>query len=178
VEEEPGSVVWVLLTLSAVAVLALSSLRCVPPGHRIVVTRRGVVSRVAGPGVVLRVPVADRVMLVPSGPEELPLAVHATTRDGTDVRLLATASVVMRTPDRDRPFVDPRAQGGLAIEAVLAGAVRGLGIVFLADALRHYWPDLEAEAGRVGLEHGLEVLGIELDELDALLTPHHDRGPD
>ena len=65
-EEEPGSVVWVLLTLSTVAALALSSLRYVPPGHRIVATRRGIVSRVAGPGLFLRVPVADRVVLVPS----------------------------------------------------------------------------------------------------------------
>ena len=27
-------------------------------------------------------------------------------------------------------------------------------------------------------ELGLEVVGLELDELDALLTPHHGRGPD
>jgi SPFH domain/Band 7 family protein len=178
VEEEPGSVVWILLTLSTVAVLALSSLRCVPPGHRIVATRRGIVSRVAGPGLFLRVPVADRVVLVPSGPEELPLVVHATTRDGTDVRLLATARVVVPSPDRDRPFVDPRAEGGQALEGVLAATVERNDIAALADALGHAWPDLVAEAERVGRELGLEVAGLGLDELDALLTPHHGRGPD
>ncbi len=176
-EEESGAVLWVLLTLSAVAGLALSSLRCVPRGHRLVVTRRGIVSRVAGPGLLLRIPVADRVALQPTGPEELPLAVHATTRDGTDVRLLATAEVRLPPPQRDRPLADPRRAGGLALEGVLAGWVETQDVASLPGAVRRAWAELVVEAGRAGEACGVEVLGIELDELDAVLTPF-DHGPD
>ncbi len=176
-QQEQATVMWVLLALSAVAALALSSLRLVPPGHRLVATRRGIVSRVAGPGLFFRVPIADRVALVPTGPEELPLAVHATTRDGTDVRLLATAEVLIAAPERDRPYDDPRKAGGLAAEAVLAENVRAQEADGLPDALRRAWRDLVAEADRAGRAHGIEIIDIELDELDAVLTSPHDRGP-
>jgi len=161
-----------------VAVLAFSSLRWVPAGQRIVVTRRGIVSRVGGPGLFFRVPVAERVLLAPSGAEELFLGVHATTRDGTDVRLLVTAEVRLPPPDRGQPYVDPRGAGGLALEALLADAVRQHETASLPDALRRSWSELVAEADRVGRINGLEVIDLELDELDALLTPHLGRGPD
>jgi hypothetical protein len=74
--------------------------------------------------------------------------------------------------------VDPRAEGGQALEGILAATVERNEIAALADALGHTWSDLVTEVERVGRELGLEVVGLELDELDALLTPHHGRGPD
>ncbi len=177
-EPEETTVLWILLALSAVAALALSSLRFVPPGHRLVATRRGIVSRVAGPGLFFRIPMADQVALVPTGPEELPLAVHDRTRDGTDVRLLATAEVRYAPPVRDRPYDDPTKAGGLAAEEVLAETIRAQEAEGLPDALRQSWPDLVAEADLAARVLGIEIIGIELDELDAVLTPPHDRGPD
>lgn len=176
-EPEQTTVAWVLLALAAVAALATSMLRVVPPGHRLVATRGGIVSRVAGPGLFFRVPMADRVALVPTGPEELPLAVHDTTRDGTDVRLLATAEVLFTAPDRDRPYGDPAGPGGRAAEGVLAEKVRAHEVADLPEELSRGWRELVAAANQAARPHGIEITGIELDELDAVLTPHHAHGP-
>lgn len=178
-EQEPATVTWVLLTLSALVAIAVSVVRRVPRGHRLVATRRGVVSRVAGPGVFVRVPGADRLLVEPAGPEDLPLVARATTRDGTDVRLLATARVHVAAPEPDLPYVDPRVAGGRAVEDVLAAWVRSHPVAELPDALRRRWPQLVAAAAEAARPHGLEVLDMETDELEALLlTPSADHGPD
>lgn len=178
VDEQTGSVVWVLLVLCTAAALALSVLRWVPPGHRIVATRRGVVSRVAGPGLFLRVPVADQVEVLSAGPEELPLAVRATSRDGTDVRLLATALVRRRSPEPAEPYADPWAAASQAAEQVLADLIERTDVCDLSGALDGSWKGLVSAADGATRPWGVEVHDLELVELDALLTHLTGRGPD
>jgi len=178
VASQSSTVVWAVLALSTAAVLALSMLRWVPPGYRIVATRRGIVSRVAGPGLFLRIPVADRVVVQPAGREDLPLVVHATSRDGTDVRLLVTAWVRRRSPEPATPYADPWTAGSRMAEQLLAEVIERTEVCDLGRVLEESWDSLVAAAAEACRPRGVDVLDLELAELDALLTPHHGRGPD
>lgn len=177
-ESLPGTALWALLGVSALALLATSSLRWVPPGHLLVATRRGLVSRVAGPGVFVRVPVVDRVVVLPAGPEELPLVTHGTTRDGTRVRLLATAHVRVLAPAPDETYVDPCGPAARAAERVLAAAVRRHDVDELPDALQRSWDEVVAAAEHACRPLGVEVHDLDLEELDALLARLPARGPE
>jgi len=177
-ESQSSTVVWAVLALSTAAVLALSMLRWVPPGHRIVATRRGVVSRVGGPGLFLRIPVADQVVVQPAGREDLPLVVHATSRDGTDVRLLVTAWVRRRSPEPATPYADPWADGSAAVEQLLAAEIERTDVCELNRVLEESWDSLVVAAEEVCWPRGVEVLDLELAELGALLTQPNGRGPD
>ncbi len=177
-ETDSANVVWVLLALSTVAVLAMSAVRWVPQGHRLVATRRGVVTRVAGPGVFLRVPGADQVVLEQADPVELPLAVRATSRDGTDVRLLLMASVRRGPPAPALPYVDPWTAASPEAERVLGEVVERTDVCDLAEVLEASRESLLATIDGACRPRGVEVLDLDLVELDALLAHPAAHGPD
>lgn len=177
-ESESGAVVWVLLALAVAAVLAMSAIRWVPQGHRLVATRRGVVSRVAGPGLFLRVPGAEQVVLEVADPAELPLAVHATSRDGTHVRLLLTALVRRSPPAPALPYVDPWNAASPEAERVLGEVVESTDLCDLAGVLEESLRSLLTTIDEACRPRGVEVLGLDLVELDALLAHPAARGSD
>ena len=177
-ESESGAVVWVLLALAVAAVLAMSAVRWVPQGQRLVATRRGVVTRVAGPGLYLRVPGADQVVLEVAGPEELPLAVHATSRDGTDVRLVLSVLVRRSPPAPAVPYVDPWAAGSLEAERVLREVVEHSDVCDLAEVLEASRGSLLTAIDEACRPRGVEILDLDLVELDALLAHPAARGSD
>ncbi len=93
----PG-LVALLLAPVALAGMAAVVIRVVPAGHSGVVLRAGRVVRTTGPGMVLVVPVLDRVRAAPLRPETLdPLGVSASTADGAQVRF--AVSVLWRVVD-------------------------------------------------------------------------------
>lgn len=175
-ESESGTVVWVLLALAVAAVLAMSAIRWVPQGQRLVATRRGVVTRVAGPGVFLRVPGGDEVVLEAAGPEELPLAVHATSRDGTAVRLLLTALARRSPPAPALPYVDPWSVASPEAERILGELVATTHVCDLAEVLAASRADLLTTIDEACRPRGVEVLDLDLVELDALLAHPAARG--
>jgi regulator of protease activity HflC (stomatin/prohibitin superfamily) len=160
-----------LLGVPLLALLATVSLRWVPEGHVLVVSRRGLVSRVTGAGLRLRWPVIDRAEVVPVEPQELPLVVRADTADGCEVRLLVTASVMLVPPSPLERFIEPLASAELAAQRVLAEAVRRLAVADLAEGLTQSWPTLVAAADAATRPRGVRVLELELAELDVLLAP-------
>lgn len=76
-----------LIALAAVAV-GCAAVGVVPAGHRAVVVRAGRPVRSRAPGVLLRAPGIERVVMVPLHPPPIDaLSVNAQTRDGVEVRL-------------------------------------------------------------------------------------------
>lgn len=140
----------VLLMVPLVALLAGASVRWAPRDHVLVVSRRGVVRRVAV-GPTWRWPLLDRVEAVPTTPEPLAVSVRATTRDGHEVRLLAEAEVAV-----DRPLPGDHAD---AVRRARASAEEDLARDLAASVARHDVVDL----GR------LEVRGLTVVELDVVL---------
>lgn len=160
-----------LLGVPLLGLLAVVSLRWVPAGHVLVVLRRGIVSRVSGSGLRLRLPVADRTELVEVAEQELPLVVRAETSDDHDVRLLVTARVRLVAPTPLERFVDPLASAETAAQRILAEAVRRLAVADLTDGLTQSWPLLVAAVDAAARPRGVRVLELELAELDVLLAP-------
>ena len=177
-ESESSTVVWVILLLAVATVLAMSAIRWVPQGQRLVATRRGVVTRVAGPGLFLRVPGADQVLFEVAGPEELPLAAHATSRDGTDVRLLLTALVRRSPPAPAQAYVDPWNAASPEAERVLGELVERTDLGDLAGVLEESLGSLLTTIDEACRPRGVEVLDLDLVELDALLAHPAARGSD
>ncbi|QCW50316.2 hypothetical protein FE634_07670 [Nocardioides dongxiaopingii] len=172
-EEHPDTVLWLLLAVPVIGLLAATLLRWVPTGHLLVVTRRGVVSRVVRPGVAVRGPAGDAV-LVPTEPEEVPLHVRATTRDGTAVRMLVRAEVRLVPPTPLERYTDPVRAAVPSAERVLQAAIEDDPHGDLHDLpvrLRRSWPRLTALADRETTPRGLRILSLELAELDAVLVP-------
>lgn len=160
-----------LLGVPLLALLAVTSLRWVPSGHVLVVLRRGLVSRVAGAGLRLRLPFADRTEVLDVEVQEVPLVVRGVTADGHDVRLLAMAQARLVAPSPLERFVDPLASAQAAAQRVLAEAVRCRAVADLTDGLTQSWPSLVAAVDAATRPRGVRVLDLELAELDVLLAP-------
>ncbi|WP_244929459.1 SPFH domain-containing protein [Nocardioides sp. W7] len=152
-QEPQGAVVVVLLLVSLLALLAGASLRWTPRDHVLVVSRRGVVRRVVGGGPAWHWPLLDAVEALPLEADPLAVSVHATTRDGHDVRLLAETTVPVWPPSPGEPadtVLRARADAEADLEDELARAVGARDVA-----------DLER----------LDVRGLEVVGLDVVLRP-------
>lgn len=152
--------VGLVLALPVVCWLA-TVLRLVPQGHRVVVTRRGVVRRVHGSGVTVRVPFLDQYRLEQSEPHELPLMVRTTTSDDVRVLVLAEATVLLPAPRPGTAYADPW-------EPAEAAAQEAVGRVIGARSahdLLHPEP-LEQRTLRHAVSAAVDAHGVTLLELD------------
>ncbi|WP_340537577.1 hypothetical protein [Nocardioides sp. GXZ039] len=178
--EHPEYVVWLVLALALSGLVVAILLRWVPQGHALVVTRRGLVSRVRGSGPALRLrPDADA-HLVATEPGELPLLVRGTTADGTSVRMVVRAQVRAVLPEPGTPYRDPVVAAVPAAEGVLRRAIEdapGDDLTDLPIRLRRSWPSLTGLADRETSPLGLRILGLELLELDVVLLDADVRPP-
>jgi hypothetical protein len=153
-EEPQGTVVVVLLLVALLTLLAGASLRWAPPGHVLVVSRRGVVRRVVGGGPTWRWPLLDTVRTLPREGEPLTVSVRATTRDGHEVRLLAETPAGPTRPLSPGDPADAADRARAAAEADLEDELaRAVGARDVADLER------------------LDVCGLEVVELDVVLRP-------
>lgn len=170
---------WLLVGLLLASFTVVASLRVVPERSRLVVSRLGQVTRVAGPGLVLRVPGLEQVAEVSLQPERVDLVAPATTVDGVRVRLHAEALVQVTHPGLTGWLGDPRdphTAAAIEVEAVL---VRETARRELAELLSHR-ADLEraaaGEASAVSKAWGVEVLEVTVLGTDATLTVELVRG--
>jgi hypothetical protein len=181
VESEPTPVLWMLVLCVPVLLLLGSATRWVARGELLVVTRRGViVRRHAGgrrPGPVARVPLLERTHLLPAGDHDVLAAARVTTRDGDDVRVLATARGRLVPPEAGRRFVDPRAVAADAVETALGRVVADLATDDVAAALTDtdLLVGVAREADRAARPAGVELHALELDEVELLLRPQVSR---
>jgi regulator of protease activity HflC (stomatin/prohibitin superfamily) len=106
------ALVTVIVVVALVLVVVVSAVHVVPTGSRALVMRWGLVSRVAGPGVVRVVPGLDRVRVLDLQPHRMePVPVAATTRDGVDVRLDLSVLWRVLEPERSLRAVPRRRRG-------------------------------------------------------------------
>jgi regulator of protease activity HflC (stomatin/prohibitin superfamily) len=167
---------WLLVGLLLASFTVVASLRVVPQRSRLVVSRLGQVTRVAGPGLVLRVPGLEQVAEVSLQPERVDLVAPATTVDGVRVRLHAQALVQVTHPGWLGDPRDPHTAAATEVEAVL---VRETAHRELAELLSHR-ADLErtaaGETSAVSKAWGAEVLEVTVLDVDASLTVELVRG--
>lgn len=129
---------WSVLVVPTALLLLGLSVRRVGTGELVVVTRRGRVARTRGGGMAARLPGLEDFSTVQVGAQVLPLVVRATTKDATDVVVIADLTVAVDGVPTGVPFHDP---AGLAVrraedvvaEAVAAMAVDELGALLVDD---------------------------------------------
>lgn len=141
----------VLLGLPLVALLSGASLRWAPREHLLVVSRRGVVRRVASGGPTWHWPLLEDVATFPVDPGPCAVSVRAMTRDGHEIRLLVEAELPVAPPLPGEAVGDlerARTRAEEALAGELAAAVAALDV---------------ADLGR------LEVRGLTVVGLDAVL---------
>jgi len=149
----------------AAAVIGCALVRIVPAGHRGVVIRAGRVARTSPSGLLVVVPVAERVEMVALHPRVIdPLSVSSVTRDGVEVRLVVSVLWCVTDPALAVQAV-PDARTAVA-DVVERGLHHLVANVDLAYLLR----DREAFLGRlpVTVLPLVSPLGGELVDVDLL----------
>ncbi|MGI5422339.1 SPFH domain-containing protein [Actinomadura luteofluorescens] len=170
----PGFLTWTSLALLAclvlIAVLVIASLRVVPEGERLVVSRLGGPPAVRGPGRTLVVPGIDRGVRVPLRWGPLDLWLEAPTRDGVLLRLRAVALISVSDPARHalRPVPEAAAISVLA-EGRLRRHVAERHLNELADLLPGRTNPLAADLDAAVAEWGLKVTALEVVRADVPL---------
>lgn len=161
-----GGMDWLVVLLVVVAALvagAAGVVRVVPAGHRGVVLRGGRPVRSRPPGLLLHLPGAEQVNVVPLLAQRLdPVVVSAVTREGAEVRVVA--SLLWRVVAPDRAAAVGRDLAWVTAETVERELRRLLGNVDLACVLR----EREAVAARLSVTTLplLGPLGVELVDTD------------
>jgi len=104
----------------------------------------------------------------PAAPAQVELLVRERTRDGADVRVLATAEILADGPVPGREYVDPLDDLRERAEQRLAAAVRARAADELADR----------NGVRADLEHrrldgavGGRLVHLEIDAVELILSP-------
>lgn len=159
--------VLVLATIGLVVVL-VAIVRVVPGDERLVVTRRGRVRRVLGPGLVVVLPGVGGTSRVSLAPAQRALVVHATTTDQVPLTVLATArfrvvdpaSTIHAGPD------GPVDAAGQAVEEALDILLSTLPLAAVPASRslleQHLPPQLTACTRRWGVDvDSLQVTGVE-----------------
>jgi regulator of protease activity HflC (stomatin/prohibitin superfamily) len=131
--------------------------------------RWGLVSRVAGPGVVRVVPGLDRVRVLDLQPHRMePVPVAATTRDGVDVRLDLSVLWRVLEPERSlRAVPDVAVATADAVEHAARQVIGETDLRALVAERVSALAGLGARASAVAQEWGVAVLDV--DALDVEL---------
>lgn len=154
--------VGLVLALAVVGLVGWATLAWAGAGRGVAVLRHGRVVRVGDRGPVPHVPVLEEVRGWPTGEVVLPLLARATTRDGTDVRVLAELRTRLAAPRTGTAYVDPVAAADRYVEQRVVVAVGARDVAVLLDEVE-------------GLPAVLPA-GVELVEVDAVLGRGHARG--
>ena len=127
---------WLLVGLLLASAALVASLRVVPERSRLVVSRLGQVTRVAGPGLVLRVPGLEHAAEVSLRPARVDLVVPAVTLDGVRVRVRAEAQVQVTHPALTAWLAGSGDPTGAAAHEVESALLRDVALRELVHGLR------------------------------------------
>lgn len=164
---------WLVLGVALACMLVASTVRVVPAGTALVVSRLGQVHRITAAGVGVVLPMLERATTVPLRLMRTePLPTSAMTRDGVTVRLHATLQwrtaapgrAVAATPDAATATVD-------ALDRALHHLVAGQD---LSDLLRDREPlirGLTTDLNAVTDHWGVEVLDVDLLDIEVRAGP-------
>lgn len=165
-----GPTWWlVLLILLGLAVLAL--VRVVPGDSRLVLSRRGRVRRVAGPGLVVSLPGPGR-RLVRVAAQDVTLVVDGTSRDDVDLLLLATVRLRLKHPQQmvGNAAAEPLAAAVDELEKVGADVIAAHRFVELVD-LTEEMVEIRAASAPALARIGVSLERFDIDGFEAKVTP-------
>lgn len=162
---------WLAIPVAVLLVAALSSVRIVAEGHRLVVTRLGRPARVTGPGLSFHLPLVERVTLVSLQSNHLFVRVPAVTRDGVDVRVTGTATSRIIDPGRTwAADPDPATATVSEVEAVITRAISRIALLDLLPAREHLESSVPAEVCTRTAAWGVRVETLQLADVETRLT--------
>ena len=163
---------WLVAAAVVLVMVVCSAWRVVPEHERLVISRLGRVSRVAGPGLVFRMPGLERGESVSLLPVRSALAVAAETRGGMRVRLDVDALYWVTDPALAASAVpDIRAATEQAVESALQ---REIAQVDLHDVLRlrnDLGQRLPHELAKRTRRWGVDPVTVEVTDIETRLTP-------
>lgn len=164
-------VTWALLLGAGLVAVAVAALRLVPAEHVAVVRRSGGRTRVAGPGLLVRLPLVEQVELLPTREVDVPLAVVSHTGEAVRVRILGTLVSFVVSAQQASTVSNPHASAADAAERRIAELVGRHSV----DDLVFRRPVLEQQLRRLVDQEahrwGLAVERVRLDSVDTDLTP-------
>ncbi|KGN33023.1 hypothetical protein N802_16220 [Knoellia sinensis KCTC 19936] len=163
---------WLAVPAAVLLVGALAAVRVIDEHHRAVVTRLGVTHRVVGPGVVLHIPVVERITSVSLRPNHLMLAVPALTRDGVAVHVTGTANWAILEPALATD-AEPDAASvvGCELEDALTRAISRLHVADVLPAREGLESAVPEEVNETTAAWGIRVVTLELSDFETRLTP-------
>lgn len=162
---------WGLVVLVLLVALIGRSMRIVPEYQRIVVTRLGRVARVAGPGLVWRLPGLERWTAVSLRPSHQPLGVSATTQDGVLVHLRAVAQCHVTDPARSVIVAaDSIAATFGELETYIAHEVASTRFADLLVARHRFETDLPSLVSGATSAWGVEVISLVIGDIEVQMT--------
>lgn len=178
----PAFLTWPSLALLAglvlITMLVVTSLRVVPEGERLVVSRLGGPQTVRGPGRTLAVPGVHRWVRVPMRWGPLDIWLEAPTRDGVLVRLRVVVLVSVSDPVRCALRPVPEAA---AISVIVEGRLRRHVAQRRLNELDDLLPGrtnrlaagLDTDLDAAVAEWGLEITALEVVRADVPLPALH-----
>lgn len=164
---------WLLVGLVLALFALVAGVRVVPEHSRLIVSRLGQVSRVAGPGVVVRVPGLETVTEVSLQPTRVDVVSPATTEDGVRVRVQAEALVQVTQPaltTRLADHGDPTGATTAEVESVLAREVGRRRLPSLLPDRGELERTVAVESSSVTKAWGVTVLRVSVVDVEARLT--------
>ncbi len=169
--EGAQAVVWLLGTLIVAGMVAATAVRVVPDHERLVLSRFGRVLRVAGPGLVGRVPVIDQWREVSLLPVRMQTAVAVVSADGVPVHLQVGAVYRVVEPTLS-PLAgpDPHLEVQQALESLVAREVSRAEVSELLGLRLGLETELADELGSAAESFGIEVDEVEIRDIEVRLT--------
>lgn len=162
---------WMAAALLAALILVGASVRLVAGDERLVISRFGRVSRVAGPGVAVRIPGVERVTTMSMRPVHMPLVMTASTQDGVTVRIMTTAVCRITDPTVAMEVPDPLCVTALAVEDTLEREVSRRSLAELYRTSEQMERRLPREINVDVAKWGTQVQEIEVTDIEARLSP-------
>lgn len=170
---ESATLVILAAGLAAATVIGCALVRIVPAGHRGVVIRAGRVARTRPSGLLVVVPVVERVEMVALYPRAIdPLSVSAVTRDGVELRLVVSVLWCVTDPAVVAQAV-PDARTAVA-DVVERGLHHLVANVDLADLLREreaFLARLPVTALPLVISLGVELVDVDLLDAEVRVGP-------
>jgi regulator of protease activity HflC (stomatin/prohibitin superfamily) len=167
------AIVTAILVLALVVVVVVTTVHVVPTGSRALVLRWGLVSRVAGPGLVRVVPGLDRVRVLDMQPHRLePVPVTATTRDGVDVRVDLSVLWRLVEPERSlRAVPDVATATADAVEHTARQVLGETTLRALVEERTATLADVDARTSAIAKEWGATVMDVDVLDVEVRAGP-------
>lgn len=167
------AIVTGVLVLALAVVAVVTTVHVVPQGSRALVLRWGLVSRVAGPGLVWVVPGLDRVRVLDLQPHRLePVPVTATTLDGVDVRVDLSVLWRLVEPERSlRAVLDVAAATADAAEHTARRALGETTLRTLLEERTAALADVDVRTSAAAREWGATVLDVDVLDVEVRAGP-------